>query len=145
LNLSNPIDPSVSRRMSQAVSTNTKPELMLRQALHRAGRRFRVQYRVPGLPRRSVDIAFTRSRVAVMVDGCFWHACPEHASWPRNNAEWWRDKLEANVARDRETDRRLEALGWIVVRVWEHEPTGAAVEKVLTAIDQADVDRRMVA
>jgi DNA mismatch endonuclease (patch repair protein) len=143
LNLSNPIDPSVSRRMSQAVSTNTKPELTLRQALHRAGRRFRVQYRVPGLPRRSVDIAFTRSRVAVMVDGCFWHVCPEHASWPRNNAEWWRDKLQANVARDRETDRRLEALGWIVVRVWEHELTGAAVEKVLTAIDQANVDRRM--
>lgn len=131
--------------MSQAGSTNTKPELVLRQALHRAGRRFRVQYRVPGLPRRSVDIAFTRSRVAVMVDGCFWNVCPEHASWPRNNAGWWRDKLEANVARNRETDWRLDALGWIVVRVWEHEQTEAAVEKVLTAIDQAYINRGMVA
>lgn len=129
--------------MSQAATTNTKPELMLRQALHRAGRRFRVRYRVPGLPRRSVDIAFTRSRVAIMVDGCFWHVCPENASWPRNNADWWRGKLLANVARDRETDCLLEALGWIVVRVWGHERIEAAVEKVLTAIDRARADRRM--
>ena len=125
--------------MAQAVPANTKPELRLRQALHRLGRRFRVQYRVPGLPRRSVDIAFTRSKVAIMVDGCFWHVCPQHASWPKNNAQWWREKLAANVARDRETDRRLEELGWTVIRVWEHERTEAALEKVVAVIGGTSV------
>lgn len=78
-----------------------------------------------------------------MVDGCFRHVCPEHASWPRNNADYWCSMLLANVARDRETDCLLEVLGWIVVRMWRHERIEAAVEKVLTAIDRALADQRM--
>lgn len=128
------VSPAVSRRMSMAASANTAPELSLRRALHRAGKRFRVQYKVRGLPRRTVDIALVGSRIAIMVDGCFWHACPVHASWPRNNAGWWREKLAANVARDRDTDRLLESLGWTVLRVWEHEATDSALERVLTLL-----------
>jgi DNA mismatch endonuclease (patch repair protein) len=73
------------------------------------------------MPRRRADILFTRSKVAVFVDGCFWHACPEHKTAPANNAAWWSAKLARNVARDRETDEHLSSLGWTVLRVWEHE------------------------
>ena len=81
-----------------------------------------------------MDVVFTRAKVAVFIDGCFWHVCPEHATWPKTNATWWRNKLEGNVARDRETDERLKDLGWEVVRIWEHvDPLAAAVrvEEVL--------------
>ena len=106
----------------------------LRRLLHHAGYRYRVNYKVPGIERRTIDIAFTRLRVAVFVDGCFWHACPEHATWPKTNAEWWRRKLEANCDRDRETDRRLQDLGWAVNRVWEHEEAVRAFARVADAI-----------
>src|SRR4051794_11457531 len=95
---------------------DTKAEVELRRALHRSGFRFRVNWPVPGRPRRRIDIAFTRAKLAVMVDGCFWHVCPEHSTWPSNNAEWWRIKLTNNVARDRDTDGALDAAGWEVVR-----------------------------
>lgn len=84
--------------------------------------------------RRRADIVFGPSRVAVFVDGCFWHGCPEHGSWPRSNAEWWREKIQANKRRDSDTDRLLEDAGWYVIRIWEHEdPTQAAdrVERVV--------------
>jgi DNA mismatch endonuclease, patch repair protein len=70
----------------------------------------------------------------VFVDGCFWHGCPEHASWPKANAEWWKAKIEANRARDRDTDRRLTEAGWMVIRVWEHEDTVTAADRVESAI-----------
>lgn len=73
---------------------------------------------------------FPRARVAVFLDGCFWHGCPLHGTWPKNNAEWWREKIEANIARDRDTDRRLQELGWTVVRVWEHETIEAAIDNI---------------
>lgn len=85
---------------------------------------------MPGSPRRTIDVAFTGAKVAVFVNGCFWHACAEHATWPARNAAWWRAKLEANVARDEQTDARLRALGWEVVRVWEHEESSAAADRV---------------
>lgn len=88
---------------------------------------------MPGLRRRA-DLVFPRRRVAVYVDGCFWHSCPQHATHPKNNAQWWAEKLAANVARDRDTDERLETDGWSVVRVWEHEPAGSAADKVQTAL-----------
>lgn len=72
--------------------------------------------------------------MAVFVDGCFWHACPKHATWPMNNDIWWADKLRANVERDRETDRLLQEAHWTVVRVWEHEPVEVAVESVVEAL-----------
>jgi DNA mismatch endonuclease (patch repair protein) len=108
---------------------DTRPELAIRSALHQAGLRFRVDYPLPGLRRRG-DIVFRRRRLVVFVDGCFWHCCPEHGTWPRENAEWWRAKLEANVERDRDTDARLADSGWLVLRVWEHEEPFEAASRI---------------
>jgi DNA mismatch endonuclease (patch repair protein) len=80
--------------------------------------------------RRRVDIVFGPARVAVFVDGCFWHGCPEHATWPKRNARFWRKKIEANTRRDRDTDERLRREGWTVVRVWEHEPPNEAADRI---------------
>lgn len=121
--------------MSRAPRRETAPELALRRALHAAGHRFRVVYPVPGNRRRTVDIAFTRARLAVFVDGCFWHSCPEHGTRPRANAAWWAGKLETNRSRDADTDRLLREAGWSVVRIWEHEDVPAAVAKVEDALD----------
>lgn len=114
---------------------DTRPELAIRSALHRAGLRFRVDYRLPGLRRRG-DIAFPAKRLVVFVDGCFWHGCPEHGTWPKENADWWRAKIEANVARDRDTDARLVQDGWFVLRVWEHEVPDEAVARLLAVLDR---------
>jgi DNA mismatch endonuclease, patch repair protein len=116
--------------------TDTKPEIALRRALHRQGYRFRKDYRLDLADGKRVrpDIAFTARRVAVFVDGCFWHACPEHGSRPANNVWYWEPKLRKNVERDRAADAALSAAGWDVVRVWEHEPIDAAVKAVLAAL-----------
>lgn len=119
--------------MSRLARRDTAPEVALRQAMHRRGMRFRVQMKVPGNNRRTIDIAFTRVRLAVYVDGCFWHGCPEHHVRPRANSEWWEWKIARNQARDRDTDQALLVSGWAVHRVWEHElPEQAAyiVERV---------------
>ena len=89
--------------MSRQASKDTAVELAVRRLLHAAGLRYRVEYPVPGLPRRRIDVAFPRAKVAVLIDGCFWHGCPQHATHPKANADWWRTKLERNMARDRET------------------------------------------
>lgn len=121
---------------------DTTAEVAIRSLLHRSGFRFRVDYSLPGLRRRA-DIAFPRARVAVMIDGCFWHACPEHGTWPKQNAEWWREKIEGNRARDRDTDTKLVAAGWISVRVWEHEkPAEAAARIAAVVADRTDSDLR---
>ncbi|MQA87269.1 MAG: DNA mismatch endonuclease Vsr [Streptosporangiales bacterium] len=116
--------------MQSARQRNTAPELAARSELHRRGLRFYID-RAP-LPslRRRADIVFPRRRVAVYIDGCFWHGCPEHGTWPKANAEWWRAKIEANRARDRDTDRRLQEAGWTVVRAWEHESPVAIANRV---------------
>ena len=116
--------------------TDTKPELALRRALHRQGFRFRKDYRLDLADGKRVrpDIAFTARRVAVFVDGCFWHACPEHGSKPSANVWYWEPKLRRNVERDRAADAALAAAGWNVVRVWEHEPLETAVTAVLAAL-----------
>lgn len=104
--------------MSTLRTTGTEPERALRRELHRRGLRYRVNVAtIPGRP----DIALTRARIAVFVDGCFWHGCPEHAVAPRANADWWRAKLDANFTRDRRTEDRLRRTGWVVIRAWEHE------------------------
>ena len=127
-------DPVTSARMSKQRRRDTAPELALRRELHRRGVRFFVDRApVPGMRRRA-DLVFPRKHVAVYVDGCFWHRCPQHATDPRNNAEWWAAKLAANVARDRDTDVRLVEQGWRVVRVWEHESAPAAADKVQAAL-----------
>nr|WP_163185613.1 very short patch repair endonuclease [Cellulosimicrobium sp. SL-1] len=116
--------------MSVAKRRDTAPEVALRRELHARGMRYRVAYPVPGQRRRTIDVAFTRAKVAVFVDGCFWHGCPEHGMMPRSNGDWWKTKLAANQARDRDTDRLLRELGWTVVRVWEHEPPLVASDRV---------------
>jgi DNA mismatch endonuclease (patch repair protein) len=115
--------------MQRTKRRDTPAELALRSALHRRGHRFRVDHPLPGLRRRA-DLVFTRDRLAVFVDGCFWHACPEHATWPKTNEGWWRDKILGNVARDRDTNERLARMGWAVERVWEHEKPSEAADRV---------------
>ncbi len=123
-----PSSPGVSARMARQARADTEPELALRRLLHAAGLRFRVGLKVPGMPRRTIDVAFTRAKVAVFVDGCFWHSCPQHATKPAANDAWWAQKLARNVERDAETTASLQAAGWQVVRVWEHEaPEDAAL------------------
>jgi DNA mismatch endonuclease (patch repair protein) len=114
---------------------DTKPELALRSALHALGYRYRKDFRID-LPQRRVrpDIAFTRRKVAVFVDGCFWHACPEHGSQPKNNEWYWSPKLRKNVERDRAADDALTQAGWTVVRLWEHVPIDAAVTAVVKVV-----------
>jgi DNA mismatch endonuclease (patch repair protein) len=120
--------------MSRQARRDTAPELALRRALHRRGLRYRVGIRpIPEL-RGSADVVFTAARVAVYVDGCFWHMCPRHGTMPANNAEWWKAKLEGNRARDRRTDELLERHGWRVVRVWEHEEPEEAAARVAALV-----------
>jgi DNA mismatch endonuclease (patch repair protein) len=115
---------------------DTAPELALRRAAWSRGLRYRVDVApIPG--RRRADLVFTRAKVAVFVDGCFWHRCPEHATMPKRNQAWWRAKLDANVARDRAADRELLDAGWIVVRVWEHEEPEVAAACVEAAVASA--------
>lgn len=129
---------TVSRRMSGLRRRDNSSELAVRRLLHAAGRRYRVFYSVPGRPRRTIDIAFTKSRVAVFIDGCFWHGCPEHGTRPRANAEWWAVKLAANHSRDEDTNQQLLAAGWRVVRAWEHEQPGAVLRRVLAVLRAED-------
>src|SRR5690349_183395 len=105
-----PTDTATSQRMSNQRGRDTAYELALRQALWHLGYRYRKHYRVPGT-KREIDIALPGRRVAVFVDGCFWHACPEHGTLPHRNREWWKKKLDLNVARDRDTDARLQEIG----------------------------------
>src|SRR3954454_10292884 len=130
--------------MSRQASKDTGVELAVRRLLHAAGLRYRVEYPVPGMPRRRIDVAFPRAKVAVLIDGCFWHGCPEHATQPKANADWWRHKLDRNMARDRETTEHLLATGWTVLRFWEHMPAEEVAAAVRTAVDREkqDLDRR---
>jgi DNA mismatch endonuclease (patch repair protein) len=120
--------------MSRQARRDTAPELALRRALHRRGLRYRVGIRPIAELRGSADVVFTAARVAVYVDGCFWHMCPQHGTMPANNAEWWKAKLEGNRARDRRTDDLLERHGWRVVRVWEHEEPEEAAGRIATLV-----------
>lgn len=115
------VDITTSRRMSLQRTRDTEPEVLLRRELHRRGLRYRVDVPLPGMPRRRADVLFTRAKVAVFVDGCFWHGCPEHKTAPTNNRAWWAAKLARNIERDRETGVHLSSLGWTAFRVWEHE------------------------
>lgn len=112
---------------------DTRPELALRSAVHAMGLRFRVSIRPVRSIRRTADLVFTRARLAVFVDGCFWHGCPEHHTVSKTNAEYWATKVEKNRARDRETDRLLEAEGWTVLRIWEHEDPSVCADRVRDA------------
>jgi DNA mismatch endonuclease (patch repair protein) len=122
-----PLNENVRLALSKMPRRDTKPEMALRRELHRRGLRFRVGLRpLPGTP----DIAFTRAKLAVFVDGCFWHGCSEHYTAPRNNAAWWATKLATNQARDRRVDEELVELGWLPLHIWEHEQAGAAADTI---------------
>ena len=130
------------RRMKSQRQRDTAAEKLVRSLLHRSGFRFRVQYPLPNLRRRA-DVAFPRLRVAVFIDGCFWHGCPEHGTWPKQIAEWWREKIDTNRRRDLDTDAKLSEQGWLVVRVWEHEEAEVAVALVAQAVRAAPERVRM--
>lgn len=125
-----PSSDEARRRMESTGRRDTAAEMALRSVLHRRGLRFRVdQAPIRGVRRRA-DIVFRKARVAVYVDGCFWHCCPVHGTWPKANADWWREKLEANKARDADTDRKLRDVGWTPIRVWEHEDPQEAADRI---------------
>ena len=126
--------PTTRRRMRAQARRDTRPELAIRKHLFACGYRYRSSRpQIEGLRCRP-DFIFPRERVAVFVNGCFWHVCPEHATWPTNNAAWWRAKLEGNQARDQRIDASLRELGWEPIRLWEHEATEAAAEKVIAVL-----------
>ncbi|WP_147178331.1 MULTISPECIES: DNA mismatch endonuclease Vsr [Alphaproteobacteria] len=116
--------------MARVRQKGTTAELNLRKALHSRGLRYSLHVPLLSKPRRVADVVFPRIQVAVFVDGCFWHGCPIHGSWPKNNADFWRAKIEANRARDADTDQRLASIGWTVLRVWEHENPQEAADKI---------------
>ncbi|MFF4306416.1 very short patch repair endonuclease [Streptomyces sp. NPDC001601] len=129
------------RRNMQAIrSRDTTPERLVRRLVHAQGLRYRVAARpLPGL-RRTADMVFRPAKVAVFIDGCYWHGCPEHYVSPKTNPGYWSDKVARNMTRDRDTDERLRAAGWLVLRFWEHE----SAEESSAAICQAVISRRPV-
>ncbi|MFI5537945.1 very short patch repair endonuclease [Nocardia sp. NPDC051900] len=130
-----PLNEGRSRNMRANRRTDTKPEMRLRSALHRLGYRFRKDLRLDlGTAKIRPDIVFTARRVAVFVDGCFWHVCPEHGRQPATNEWYWTPKLKRNIERDKAADIALVHAGWKVVRLWEHEGLDASVEAVLRAL-----------
>ena len=115
---------------------DTKPELSVRRLLHARGLRYRVDYAPWSNKRRRADIVFTRQRLAVFIDGCFWHGCPEHGTVPATHTDYWGPKLATNAERDRETNAMAEAEGWRVLRIWEHVPPPYAVEMIIQTLER---------
>ncbi len=137
-----PSSSDASRRMAKVRQKETGAEVALRQEMYRIGLRYRVDYEVLRKPRRVADVAFPGRKIAVFVDGCFWHGCPEHATWPKQNAEFWREKIEANRRRDADTNERLRSLGWTVLRFWSHESPNEAARTVAHMVAKVDTERR---
>ncbi|MEU6506614.1 very short patch repair endonuclease [Streptomyces sp. NPDC046942] len=123
------------RRNMQAIrSRDTKPEWLIRRLVHAKGLRYRVAARpLPDL-RRTADLVFRPAKVAVFIDGCYWHGCPEHYVPPRTNSGYWSEKVLRNMTRDRETDQKLKAAGWCVLRFWEHESSDACADKIALTV-----------
>lgn len=122
-----------SKLMSRIKGKNTKPELKLRKALWAAGKRYRLHYRIGKI---KPDIVFLKSHVAIFIDGCFWHCCPTHGVLPKTNPLFWKTKLDKNVERDTNANKQLEASGWLVIRIWEHE-VEESVSNCVFRIEQA--------
>ena len=133
----------VQARFRRQRTRDTAPELALRRRLHSMGLRYRVDVPPIAALRRRADIVFRTARVAVFVDGCFWHGCPTCDLRPKANADWWREKLQRNRRRDRDTDERLVEAGWLVLRVWEHEPVTEAVGRIADAVRKRTARRQI--
>lgn len=118
-------------------SRNTSPELAVRSLLHARGMRYRTHFRPVPTLRRTADIVFTRRKIAVFIDGCFWHACPEHFVMPRSNPDYWIPKIEGNQRRDRETDAALAEARWTVLRFWEHQSPSEVADIIAQAVAEA--------
>lgn len=125
---------SISERMRNIGQRDTDCELRLRSLLHAKGLRFRVHYSLAGV-RTKPDIAFTQAKVAVFIDGCFWHGCPTHGTMAKTNTEFWSAKIAANRDRDIRSTRSLTDLGWRVVRLWSHEPLPVMERRVREALE----------
>lgn len=123
----------ILHRMRTTKRRDTGPELLLRSELHRIGLRYLVDHPVDGTRRRA-DIVFRGARVAVYVDGCYWHGCPVHGTMPKRNREWWNDKLAANRRRDADTEARLTEAGWTVLRFWEHDDPVESAAKIIAVV-----------
>lgn len=128
--------------MRRVRQKETSAESALRRELHACGLRYRTHVTVLIKPRRVADVAFSGRRIAVFVDGCFWHGCPLHATWPKQNAEFWRAKIVANQERDRDTDERLRADGWKIIRVWAHEPPKQAAARIAMIVEKCKARSR---
>lgn len=126
----------VRASMQSNKGRDTKPEVALRSAVHALGLRYRVSVRPIKQLRRTADLVFPRARVAVFLDGCFWHGCPEHHTVAVTNAEFWAGKVTATRERDKDTDARLEEAGWTTVRVWEHEDPAEAALRIREVVLQ---------
>ena len=125
-----PSSESVSRRMRNTPRRDTPVEIRVRALLQESQLDFEVDCSLPGVTRARPDVVFRAERVAVFLDGCFWHSCPEHGTTPEANRRWWIEKLAANVERDRRHDRELGDAGWLVLRFWEHEAPEFVAEEI---------------
>ncbi|WP_202909946.1 very short patch repair endonuclease [Mycobacteroides abscessus] len=128
------VDPVVSRRMSNTRGRDTGPEREVRARLHARGFRYRVNVRPVRELRRTADIVFRPTKVAVMIDGCFWHGCPEHYRPATIRSDFWQAKVRENTSRDSQTNLLLAEHGWLVLRYWEHEDPDAVVASIVTAV-----------
>jgi DNA mismatch endonuclease (patch repair protein) len=138
LNRPIPASPEVAQRMARTRQRDTDGEMAVRRAVHRRGLRYRVNAAIKGAGRIRPDLVFPSEEVAVFVDGCFWHRCPQHATTPKNNRSWWEEKLAGNVERDQRHNEVLRSLGWEVLRFWEH----ADAKQAAAEIERAVVGRR---
>lgn len=126
----------VRKSMQANTGRDTKPELELRQAVHALGLRYFVNRRPIRAVRRTADLVFPRLKLAIFLDGCFWHGCPEHHTVAKTNAAFWAEKVEGNRRRDGDTNAMLAAAGWTVLRIWEHEPSGEGARRVADAVSE---------
>lgn len=135
--MTEPVLPHVAARMRSTRGRDTEPELQVRKILHARGWRYRVNSRPEPDIRRTGDLVFTRRRIVVLIDGCFWHGCQTHFVLPKTRTEWWAAKIAANRRRDAETTQLWSDRGWLVLRFWEHQPSAEVAAQIEAALKRA--------